>query len=85
MRTRIYNNCTDAEITEYLKNGGDTLFMSVGVTELHGQLPVDCESILAEAAAIMMAEKADGLAVINLPFFHAGANRDRTKYGEYLH
>ena len=41
MRTRIYNKCTDAEITEYLKNGGDTLFMSVGVTELHGQLPVD--------------------------------------------
>ena len=73
MRTRIYNKCTDAEITDYLNRGGDTLFMSVGVTELHGQLPVDCESILAEAAALLMAEKADGLAVINLPFFHAGA------------
>ena len=73
MRTRIYNKCTDEEITEYLQRGGDTLFMSVGVTELHGQLPVDCESILAEACAVKMAEKADGLAVINLPFFHAGA------------
>ena len=73
MRTRIYNKCTDREITDYLERGGDTLFMSVGVTELHGQLPVDCESILAEAAAVKMAEKADGLAVINLPFFHAGA------------
>ena len=57
MRTRIYNKCTDAEITDYLNRGGDTLFMSVGVTELHGQLPVDCESILAEAAALLMAER----------------------------
>ncbi len=73
MRTRIYNKLTDAEITEYLERGGDTLFISVGVVELHGQLPVDCESIFVEAAAIKMAEQADGLAVINLPFFHAGA------------
>ena len=47
MRTRIYNKCTDREITDYLERGGDTLFMSIGVTELHGQLPVDGESILA--------------------------------------
>ncbi len=73
MRTRIYNKCTDQEITEYLKRGGDTLFIGVGVTELHGQLPVDCESILVEGVALAMAEKADGLALINLPYFHAGA------------
>ena len=83
MRTRIYNKCTDAEITDYLNRGGDTLFMSVGVTELHGQLPVDCESILAEAAALLMAEKADGLAVINLP--SCRSNRDRSQHSEYLH
>ncbi len=73
MRTHIYNKCTDHEISAYLDRGGDTIFMSVGVTELHGHLPVDCESILAEACAITMAEQADGLAVINLPYFHAGA------------
>lgn len=73
MRTHIYNKCTDQEITDYLNNGGDTLFISVGVTELHGQLPVDCESIFAEAMAVKMAEKANALALINLPFFHAGA------------
>ena len=73
MRTRIYNKCTDQEITEYLDRGGDTLFIGIGVTELHGQLPVDCESILTEGVALAMAEKADGLALINLPYFHAGA------------
>lgn len=73
MRTRIYNKCTDTEITEYLDRGGDTLYVGVGVTELHGHLPVDCETILVEAVALAMAEKADGLALINLPYFHAGA------------
>ena len=72
MRTRIYNKCTDQEISDYLKHG-TTLFIGVGVTELHGQLPVDCESILTEGVALAMAKKADGLALINLPYFHAGA------------
>lgn len=72
MRTRIYNKCTNDEIEAYLSRGGNTLIIAVGTVELHGQLPVDCETILAEAAALKIAEKTEGLAAINLPYFTAG-------------
>ena len=72
MRTRIFNKMTAQEVEDYLERGGDTLFVGVGVIEAHGGLPVDCEQILPEAYAVTMAEKADGLAMINLPFFFPG-------------
>ena len=73
MRTHIYNKCTNDEIESYLQTPDPTLIIAVGTVELHGQLPVDCETILAEAAAVKMAEQADALAVINLPYFCAGS------------
>ena len=35
-------------------------------------MPIDCETILAEAAALEMAEQSDGLAFVNLPYFFPG-------------
>ena len=40
MRTVIYNKLTNNEIEEYLQ-GSDLIFLPVGVTEMHGALPVD--------------------------------------------
>ena len=73
MRTRIFNKMTAQEVEDYLARGGDTMFIAVGVVECHGGLPIDCEQICPEAYATLMAEKADGLAMINLPYFYPGA------------
>ena len=72
MRTRIYNKMTAGEIENYLARGGDTIFVGVGVIEAHGAFPVDAEAIIPEAFSLAMAEQADGLALINLPFFFPG-------------
>ena len=73
MRTRIYNKMTHNEVQAYLDRGGDTIFIAIGVTEVHGNLPIDCETIGPEAYCKLLAEKVDGLAMINLPYFFPGA------------
>ncbi len=72
MRTRIFNKMTQQEVQDYLDRGGDTIFIAVGVVECHGDMPIDCESTYPEAMAVLLAEKADGLAMINLPYFYPG-------------
>jgi creatinine amidohydrolase len=73
MRTRVFNKMTAQEVEDYLARGGDTMFIAVGVVECHGVLPIDCETTVPEAYACLLAEKADGLAMINLPYFFPGA------------
>lgn len=72
MRTRILNKMTAGEVEQYLARGGNTIFVAVGVIECHGAMPVDAEQALPEAYAVTMAEKADGLALINLPYYFPG-------------
>ena len=72
MRTRIYNKMTTPEVEAYLARGGDTMFIAIGVVECHGNLPIDCETIGPEAYCKLLAEKADGLAMVNLPYFYPG-------------
>ncbi len=63
---------TAQEVQDYLDRGGDTMFIAVGVVECHGMFPIDCETIIPEAFAMLLADKADGLAMINLPYFYPG-------------
>lgn len=72
MRTRVFNKMTAQEVEDYLARGGDTIYLGIGVVEVHGEYPIDCETILPEAVALAMAEEADGLAMINLPYFYPG-------------
>lgn len=72
MRTRIYNKLNVKEIQAYLDRGGDTIFLPCGVIECHGALPVDCETSLPQAFALLLAERVDGLVLTDLPFFYAG-------------
>lgn len=72
MRTRIYNKMIGQEVEAYLARGGKTIYVALGVTEVHGAMPIDCESTLAEAAALAFAEETDGLAMVNLPYFFPG-------------
>ena len=71
MRSRFLTKLTNGEIEDYLEQN-DVIFIPVGVTETHGALPVDAETVLAEAIALKMAEAADGLVLHNLPYFFAG-------------
>ena len=72
MRTRIFNKMTAKEVEAYLARGGDTIFLGIGVVECHGAMPNDVETIIPEAYATLLAEKADGLSLINLPYFYPG-------------
>lgn len=72
MRTRIFNKMTAREVEAYLARGGDTIYLATGVLEVHGDMPIDCETIIPEAFAVKLAEKTDGLAMINLPIFYPG-------------
>lgn len=60
------------EVEDYLARGGDTMFIAMGVVEVHGACPIDCETAATEALSLAMAEEADGLAMINLPYFYPG-------------
>ena len=72
MRTRILNKMLASEVEEYLARGGNTIFVGVGVVEVHGGMPADVEQIVPEAMALAMAEEYDGLALINLPYNFPG-------------
>ncbi len=72
MRTRIYSKLMNSEVEEYL-NRNDIIIVPVGTVEMHGGMPLDCETVISEALALKMAEKCDGLMLPNLPYFYAGA------------
>ena len=72
MRTRFLSKCTNDEVEAYLERR-DVIFVASGVTELHGGLPLDAESVLSEALALRLAERVDGLVLHNLPYLYAGA------------
>ena len=72
MRTRILGKMLNSEVQEYLKRN-DIIIVPVGTTEMHGGLPLDCETVMSEALALKMAESCDGLVLTGLPYFYAGA------------
>lgn len=72
MRTRILGKLVNSEVQDYLQRN-DIIIVPVGTTEMHGGLPLDCETVLSEAMALKMAEACDGLVLTGLPYFYAGA------------
>ena len=43
MRTHVFNKMTADEVESYLASGRNAIFIPVGVTEIHGEAPVDIE------------------------------------------
>ena len=72
MRTRFLTRLINREVEAYLARR-DVIFVPVGTTEMHGAMPLDCETVLPEAISLLMAERADGLVLPHLPYFYAGA------------
>lgn len=74
MRTRCLPSMTNSEVEAYLKRS-DIVIVPVGVSEMHGAYPLDCEYVMAEAYARLIAEQVDGLVLPNLVYFHPGATQ----------
>ena len=72
LRTRFLPRLLNSEAEEYLEHN-DLIIVPVGTVEMHGGLPMDCETVISEAIALKMAEACDGLVLPNLPYFYAGA------------
>jgi creatinine amidohydrolase len=72
MRTRIFSKLTNDEAEAYLQNNS-TIIVPVGTVEMHGDFPLDCETVVSEAIALKMAEKTNSVILNNLPYFYAGA------------
>lgn len=72
LRSRFLSKLTNTEVESYLEKN-DIIIVPVGTVEMHGGLPLDCETVISEAIALKMAEACDGLVLPNLPYFYAGA------------
>ncbi len=74
MRTRVYTDLTNYEIEKYLEHN-DIIVIPVGNAETHAGYPVDCEFVLVEGYARMIAEKVDGLFLPNVVYFNPGGTQ----------
>lgn len=72
MRSRLLSTLNNKEVEDYL-NRNDIIIVPVGTVEMHGGLPLDCETVVSEGIAVKMAERVDGLVLPHLPYFYAGA------------
>ncbi len=72
MRTRILARMTNYEVEEYLDRN-DIIFVPVGPTEMHGNLPLEVEYVGPLGTAVAMAEKVDGLVMDGLKYFYNGS------------
>ena len=72
MRTRILGRMLNSEVQQYLERN-DIIIVPVGTTEMHGGMPLDCETVVSEAIGLKMAEACDALLLTGLPYFYAGA------------
>ncbi|HIV87591.1 MAG TPA: creatininase family protein [Candidatus Pygmaiobacter gallistercoris] len=72
LRTRFLPKLLNCEVEEYLAQN-DLIFIPVGSVEMHGGMPLECETALSEAAALLMAQQSDGLVLPGLAYFYAGA------------
>ena len=72
MRTRDITRLSQFDIANYLKRN-DVIFAAVGSVEGNGASPADIDYACALAAAMKMADAADGLFAPNLSYFYAGS------------
>ncbi len=72
LRSHFLNKLTNVEVEQYLAEN-DAILVPVGTVEMHGGFPLDVETVVSEAFALKMAERANCLILPNLPYFYAGA------------
>jgi creatinine amidohydrolase/Fe(II)-dependent formamide hydrolase-like protein len=74
MRSRFLMELTTPEVESYLSRGGNIALLPVGCTEMHGpHQPVGCDTLMAKAFALRLAEKLDGLVLPEINYSWTGA------------
>lgn len=74
MRSRCYIDLCNYEIEQYLKRN-DIIIIPVGAVENHAEYPVDCEGVMAEGWARLIAEKIDALVLPNVTYMNTGGTQ----------
>ena len=74
LRSHKYTDLTNYEIEKYLEHN-DIIVIPVGNCETHAGYPVDCEFMLAEGYARLIAEKVNGLFLPNVVYFNPGGTQ----------
>lgn len=72
LRSHFLNALVNNEVEAYLEES-DVIIVPFGPTELHGGMPLDCETVLSEALALIMAERTNSLALPHIPYIYSGA------------
>lgn len=72
LRSHFLPTLNNKEVENYLKEK-DVIFIPVGPVEMHGGLPLDCETVASEALALLMAQKTNSLVLPNIPYIYSGA------------
>lgn len=72
LRSHFLPTLNNQEVEDYLKEK-DVIFVPVGPVEMHGGLPLDCETVVSEALALLLAQKTNSLILHNIPYIYSGA------------
>lgn len=72
LRSHFLNQLVNDEVEAYLEEK-DAIIVPFGPTELHGGMPLDCETVISEALALLLAEQTDTLILPHLPYIYSGA------------
>lgn len=72
LRSHFLNALVNKEVEAYLETS-DVILVPFGPTELHGGMPLDCETVVSEGLALVLAEEANCLILPNLPYIYSGA------------
>lgn len=72
LRSHFLNALVNQEVEEYLEES-DVIIVPFGPTELHGGMPLDCETVLSEALALILAERTNSLTLPHIPYIYSGA------------
>lgn len=72
LRSHFLNALVNSEVEKYLEES-DVIIVPFGPTELHGGMPLDCETVFSEALALILAERANALVLPHIPYVYSGA------------
>lgn len=72
LRSHFLPTLNNQEVEDYLKEN-DVIFVPIGPVEMHGGLPLDCETVVSEALALLLAQRTNSLVLPNLPYIYSGA------------
>lgn len=72
LRRHFLNQLTNQEVEAYLDQE-DVVLVPFGPTEVHGGMPLDCETVVSQGLALILAKRVNCLVLPNIPYIYSGA------------